>query len=279
MTGILSLLAILVLSLILLWVWIKLSKSGLLWRFTRNRSAMDEWRRACKLYQGAVYLIDPDDYLVCGNQAFYDFISRNSRDARGTHIMTLIHGEREKELCPVCRARQERRDSVFIKPADDPMNRTGVAIGIIVKILRNAQGEVTGVLQVLQKLADRAGAGSPAAQGRYPADAPVDHATFLSSIEHIFESDDFDETDSELGTDCAVDQDHDRKLLALKVRMLRLSHQWSLEDLAHQAGLDIHAVGVIERGGGCMNPEAVEKLAIAFGLSAGELVPGYSGSE
>jgi DNA-binding XRE family transcriptional regulator len=279
LAGVSSLLAVLALSFVLLRGLIKFSKSELLKRFSRHRFAIGEWRRACRLYRGAVYLIDPDDHLVRGNQAFYDFIGCSPRDARGSHIMTLVHGEREKELCPVCRARLERRDAVFIKPSDDPMNRAGVAIGIIVKILRNAQGEVTGVLQVLQKLADRAAASGQETHGRYPADAPVDHATFLSSIEHIFQSNDFDEAESELETDCTVGPDHERKLLALKVRMLRLSHQWSQEDLAHQAGLDTHAVGVIEQGGGCLNPEAIEKLAIAFGLTAGELVPEYTGSE
>lgn len=279
LAGVSSLLAVLALSFVLLRGLIKFSKSELLKRFSRHRFAIGEWRRACRLYRGAVYLIDPDDHLVRGNQAFYDFIGCSPRDARGSHIMTLVHGEREKELCPVCRARQERRDAVFIKPADDPMNRAGVAIGIIVKILHNAQGEVTGVLQVLQKLADRAGAGSHVANGPDSTEAAVDHATFLSSIEHIFHADDFNEDVSESETNPLKDQDHDRKLLALKVRMLRLSHQWSQEDLAHQAGLDTHAVGVIERGGRCMTPQAIEKLAIAFGLTAGELVPEYSGSE
>ena len=279
LTGISLLLAVLAVSILVLWAWIKLRNSGLLKRFSRHRFALGEWRRACKIYRGAVYLIDPTDHLVRGNRAFYDFIGSRPSEARGSHIMTLIHGEREKELCPVCRARQERRDAVFIKPADDPMNRAGVAIGIIVKILRNARGEVTGVLQVLQKLADRAAVGGQGANRPDAKDAPVDHATFLSSIEHIFHSDHFDEVVSQPETDSPKAHDHDRKLLALKVRMLRLSHQWSQEDLAHQAGLDAHSIKLVEHGARNTNLEVIEKLAFAFDLRAEELVPEYTGSE
>jgi len=281
-TGILLLLAAFLVLVFFRFGWKMLRGTRPFRQYATRRLAGVEWKKARRLYDGAVYLIGLDDRLVCANQAFYDFVGRTAREARGSHIMNLVHGAREKELCPVCRARRERRDAVFIKPSDDPMNRTGQPIGIIVKILRDPEGEAVGVLQVLQKLVapasehgrleHSAASVASASTGSGPG-VPAGnfgHAAFLSTIEQIFNT-----GGAEPSPPPAVDElrkpDHERKLLALKVRMLRLSHQWSQEDLALEAGLDAGSVGAIEHARQHPNPDAVEKLAIAFGLKAEDL--------
>lgn len=110
------------------------------------------WNEALDFAEDALYLVDLNDKLVRGNRAFYRYINREPSEAVGQDIMVLIHGKREGELCPVCLAREERRDTVVIKEADDPVNRLKRPIEIIVKIIRNESGLPVGILQVIRDL-------------------------------------------------------------------------------------------------------------------------------
>ncbi len=111
-----------------------------------------EWVQALDFAEDAMYLIDLDDRLVRANQAFYRFIGHAPQEAIGQPIMTLIHGAQEKNPCPVCQARLERRNAVFVKEAYDPMNRFRKPFEVIVKVIRDPQGEPIGILQVLRDL-------------------------------------------------------------------------------------------------------------------------------
>jgi transcriptional regulator with XRE-family HTH domain len=62
-----------------------------------------------------------------------------------------------------------------------------------------------------------------------------------------------------------------RKRIAENVRIRRLLHNWSQEDLAQEAGLDRSFVGDIERAERNISIETLEKLAIAFGVEPGDL--------
>jgi diguanylate cyclase (GGDEF)-like protein/PAS domain S-box-containing protein len=111
-----------------------------------------EWVQALDFAEDAMYLIDLDDRLVRANQAFYRFVGYTPEEAVGKKIMTLIHGEQEKNPCPVCQARLERRNAVFVKEAYDPMNRFRKPFEVIVKVIRDRRGEPIGILQVLRDL-------------------------------------------------------------------------------------------------------------------------------
>ena len=63
-----------------------------------------------------------------------------------------------------------------------------------------------------------------------------------------------------------------RKLLALKLRLLRLLRGWSQEALAHASGLDRSYVSSIERGVRNVSVDNIEKLADALGVSPDELL-------
>ncbi len=117
-----------------------------------------EWVQALDFAEDAMYLIDLDDRLVRANQAFYRFVGYTPEEAVGKQIMTLIHGEQEKNPCPVCQARLERRNAVFVKEAYDPMNRFRKPFEAIVKVIRDRQGEPIGILQVLRDLSRQRGA-------------------------------------------------------------------------------------------------------------------------
>ena len=118
----------------------------------RRGHAEAEWVQALDFAQDALYMVDLHDCLVRGNRAFYEFIGIPPEQADGQRIMRLIHGELEHEPCPVCQARLDRRDAVFVKEADDPMNRAGRPLEIIVRIVRDRAGEAVGMLQMIRDL-------------------------------------------------------------------------------------------------------------------------------
>ncbi|MHB8455095.1 MAG: EAL domain-containing protein [Acidiferrobacterales bacterium] len=110
------------------------------------------WNEALDFTEDALYLVDLDDNLIRGNRAFYQYINREPSQAIGRDIMVLVHGKRDEEPCPVCQARQDRRDTVVIKEADDPVNRLKRPIEIIVRVIRNDHGSPVGILHVIRDL-------------------------------------------------------------------------------------------------------------------------------
>jgi len=123
-------------------------------RQRRRASQFSEagWIQSLDFADDAIYLVDLDDNLVRGNQAFYRYIDRTPAEADGRNLEELVHGGREDPPCPVCEARRERRDAVFVKEADDPANRLGRPIEISVRVVRDARGEPIGMLQLLRDL-------------------------------------------------------------------------------------------------------------------------------
>ncbi len=111
-----------------------------------------EWIQALDFAEDAMYLVDLEDRLVRGNRKFFEFIGKPAEQCLGRPLMQLIHGASEKQPCPVCKARLERRDAVFIKEADDPINRLRRPIEFTVKTRRDADGEPIGVLMVMRDL-------------------------------------------------------------------------------------------------------------------------------
>ncbi|HSD84687.1 MAG TPA: PAS domain S-box protein, partial [Anaerolineae bacterium] len=111
-----------------------------------------EWVQALDFAEDAMYLVDLNERVVRANRAFCRFLGRDLREIIGQDVMQLIHGQHEKDPCPVCQARIERRDAVFVKEADAPMNRWKRPLEIIVKIIRDGRGEPLGTLMALRDL-------------------------------------------------------------------------------------------------------------------------------
>jgi diguanylate cyclase (GGDEF)-like protein/PAS domain S-box-containing protein len=114
--------------------------------------AAAEWAQALDFAEDALYVVDLNERVVRANRAFYRFLGREPHEVIGQNVMQLIHGAHEQEPCPVCQARLERRDAVFVKEADAPMNRWKRPLEIIVKIIRDARGEPLGTLMALRDL-------------------------------------------------------------------------------------------------------------------------------
>jgi diguanylate cyclase (GGDEF)-like protein/PAS domain S-box-containing protein len=111
-----------------------------------------EWVQALDFAEDAMCLIDLNDHLIRANQAFYRFVGYTPEEAIGKKVRSLIHGGPEKNPCPVCQARLECRNGVFVKEAYDPMNRFRKPFEVIVRVIRDPQGDPIGIFQMLRDL-------------------------------------------------------------------------------------------------------------------------------
>lgn len=116
-----------------------------------ERSAA-EWSHAMDFFGDALYLIDLDDRVVRANRAFYEMTGMTADEVIGADIGRLMHPEGEAEPCPVCRAREKRRDLELTMEADHPTNPTGRPIEIMLRVIRDEAGEPAGVLMGLRDL-------------------------------------------------------------------------------------------------------------------------------
>ncbi len=130
---------------LLLWLWLQ--------RHLAAQQLADQgWAQALDCSEDAFYLIDLDDRLIRGNRIFYQWMGKSAAELIGQPMPILLHGKQEIDACEVCRARQERRDAIFIREADDPHNPFDYPIEIAIRIIRNLNGNPTGVLQVWRDL-------------------------------------------------------------------------------------------------------------------------------
>jgi len=113
-----------------------------------------EWSFAMDFFDDAIYLIDLDDKLVRANRTFYQMTGLTPELAVGHDIVTIIHPKGEEIPCPVCKARNERRDEVIIMEADHPDNPAGRPIQITVQIIRDNEGSPLSVLMGIRDLSN-----------------------------------------------------------------------------------------------------------------------------
>lgn len=111
-----------------------------------------EWTQAMDSLDYPMYLVDLQDRLLRANKAFYQQIGKPAEECVGGDIRKLIHLKGEKEPCPGCLARLEKRDAFFTKEADDPHNETGKPIEVTIKVIRDKNNEPIGVVQSIRDL-------------------------------------------------------------------------------------------------------------------------------
>jgi len=105
-----------------------------------------EWTLAMDQLDDPVYMVDMERKLVRANRAFYRTTGTDAEHSVGRHIAQLIHPEGEPELCPVCRAQEERREITVTLEPHEPFNPGGRPIESSLKLIRDSQGKVTGML-------------------------------------------------------------------------------------------------------------------------------------
>lgn len=110
------------------------------------------WIQAMDSFVDVIYLLDAHRHLVRANKMFYTMMHIEPEQAVGRHIAEIIHPLGETVLCPVCRAQEERLDTVISMEADHPDNPSGRPIEVNVKIMRDEAGVQTGTLMSIHDL-------------------------------------------------------------------------------------------------------------------------------
>lgn len=100
-----------------------------------------EWTQAMDAFADAIYLLDMDRRVVRANKPFYALAGSTPDHALGRHIAELVHPHGEHNICPVCQAQEEKRDTVVTLEADDPNNLAGRPIEVTVKVIRDTSGD------------------------------------------------------------------------------------------------------------------------------------------
>jgi diguanylate cyclase (GGDEF)-like protein/PAS domain S-box-containing protein len=110
------------------------------------------WIQAMDSFADAIYLLDAERHLVRANKTFYGMLHLEPQQVVGKHIAEVVHPLGEAVPCPVCRAQEERLDTVITLEADHPDNVAKRPVEVSVKILRDEFGAQTGTLVSIHDL-------------------------------------------------------------------------------------------------------------------------------
>ncbi|HEB69592.1 MAG TPA: response regulator [Desulfobulbus sp.] len=113
-----------------------------------------EWAAAMDSSDDSIYILDPERRIIRANKAFYRMTASSPEKAIGRHITEVVHPHGELEPCPVCRAQEEKKDTIIIMEADHPDNPAGVPLEIVVKVARNSTGEPMSIFMSLHDLTE-----------------------------------------------------------------------------------------------------------------------------
>ncbi|MCW8955931.1 MAG: PAS domain S-box protein [Gammaproteobacteria bacterium] len=111
-----------------------------------------EWNYAMDFLQDAIYLLDLDDKVVRANRAFYEITHLSPEQVIGQDITQIMHPQGEPAPCPVCQARKAHEDTLITMEADHPDNPIDKPIEILIRMIRNQHGNVTGILMGIHDL-------------------------------------------------------------------------------------------------------------------------------
>ncbi len=112
----------------------------------------DEWKQAMDSIDDAIYLIAPDERVLRANRAFYQLTGLQPEQIIGQNIIRILHPEDEGTNCPVCRARKICKDMLLVMEADHPDNPVGYPLEVMLKVIRNAEGEPASILVKIHDL-------------------------------------------------------------------------------------------------------------------------------
>ncbi|MGM0680382.1 MAG: EAL domain-containing protein [Pseudomonadota bacterium] len=112
----------------------------------------NSWRTALDFLNEPICLLDLEDRVVQANKTFFVRLGRQPDEVIGQPIARLFHPEGEEEPCPICRARLAQKDTVVILEADDPRNHADHSIRVRIGVVRDEQGNPSGIIQHIQDL-------------------------------------------------------------------------------------------------------------------------------
>ncbi|MGD0283730.1 MAG: PAS domain S-box protein, partial [Dissulfurispiraceae bacterium] len=114
--------------------------------------AATEWSAAMDASEDVIYLLDIKRHVIRANKAFYTMTGKTPENAIGVHIVEILHPDKTPDLCPVCRAQEEKLDTVIIMEKDHECNPVGRPLEITVRILRDKQGQPISIFTMIHDL-------------------------------------------------------------------------------------------------------------------------------
>ncbi len=132
---------------------------GLLQDITERKKIEDEmartaseWKYAMDYIDDAIYLVGLDDRIIRANKTFYRLTGLQPEQVIGQDINHILHPKGEPVPCPVCQARKARKDIQITMEAEHPDNPAGRPIEIMLKVIRNEQGEPLSIIMGIHDL-------------------------------------------------------------------------------------------------------------------------------
>lgn len=104
------------------------------------------WNLALDSFDDPLYILDLEEKVVRANSAFYRFKNLEPDQVLGKKITTIMHPDGEDSPCDACIARAEGRDAYITLEPEHKNNASGVPLEIMVRNIKNDQGEPIGTL-------------------------------------------------------------------------------------------------------------------------------------
>lgn len=123
-------------------------------RIEKEKLALSEieWSSALDVLDEPMYMVDLKDRILRANNAFYQFIKSSPVESIGKVVTDYAHPEGEESPCKVCKARKNLLDTTIVLEADDPANKSGIPIEIMIKVVRDRDNKPIAILQKMHDL-------------------------------------------------------------------------------------------------------------------------------
>ena len=105
------------------------------------------WHHALDVLDAPILLTDNDDNLVHANKAFYRYLKQSKEKVIGKKVYQLLHKHNFHENCDACRNRIAKIDATITREADDESNPLPFPVDIVIRSIKNKEGDVIGALQ------------------------------------------------------------------------------------------------------------------------------------
>lgn len=123
-----------------------------IWRHGNHRRRIfpatkeSNWLNVIDTLDDPILLVDQNDLIVRGNQAFYQTIGKSPAQAASIPASRYCHPE-SQTTCRICETRRQRRNATLTLESDDPGNPTGRATEIRFRVVDDSFGYPVGMLQ------------------------------------------------------------------------------------------------------------------------------------
>ncbi|HIJ77946.1 MAG: PAS domain S-box protein [Desulfobulbaceae bacterium] len=111
-----------------------------------------QWDQSMDFVDDAILLLDPAGVVLRANRNFYRFTGLMPEQVIGREISRIMHPAGGADQCPICKARGNRHNETILLDADSFANPTGRPIQVVVKMIRDGDGEIVNIMMGIHDL-------------------------------------------------------------------------------------------------------------------------------